>query len=131
MTANEKGYFTRNLLTIIIVSFIVLINIIIGIVSIIRNKDADFSFIGQSLLPLWGTWMGTVLAFYFGKSNFETAEKSYDKMIQKLSPDEKLATIRVSNTMIPLEKISYLKYEDSLQTSLKDLLKNQYFQYNN
>ena len=29
-----------------------------------------------SLLPLLGTWVGTVLAYYFSKDNFEAATKS-------------------------------------------------------
>ncbi|MDR0691719.1 MAG: hypothetical protein LBF69_01630 [Prevotellaceae bacterium] len=33
--------------------------------------DSGIPFVTQSLLPLWGTWVGTILAFYFGKSNFE------------------------------------------------------------
>ncbi len=42
----------------------------------ISKNERNLDFIGQSLLPIWGTWVGTVLAFYFGKSNFDAASKS-------------------------------------------------------
>ena len=29
-----------------------------------------------AILPLFGAWVGTILAFYFGKENFEAATRS-------------------------------------------------------
>ena len=39
------------------------------------------------LLPIISTWIGTLLAFYFGKDNFEAASKTYEKIISNLTPD--------------------------------------------
>src|SRR5271155_1830489 len=33
-----------------------------------------------SVLPLLGTWVGTILAYYFSKENFEAATKSVTEM---------------------------------------------------
>jgi hypothetical protein len=55
------------------------------------SSDKPLSFIGQTLLPLWGTWIGTVLAFYFGKANFEAATQSYKDAIKTLTPEEKIS----------------------------------------
>jgi hypothetical protein len=43
------------------------------------------------LLPVIAGWVGTVLAFYFGKDNFETATKSF----QALTSQQKLASTPV------------------------------------
>ena len=51
------------------------------------------------LLPLVSTWIGTLLAFYFGRENFEAASKNYDQIINKLSP-EILGDILVKQVMI-------------------------------
>jgi hypothetical protein len=49
------------------------------------------------LLPVIAGWVGTVLAFYFGKDNFETATKSF----QALTSQQKLAST-------PVEKLGLL-----------------------
>jgi hypothetical protein len=51
------------------------------------------------LLPLISTWVGTILAFYFGKANFEAATNSYKQVIDKLTPDI-LDDILVKQVMI-------------------------------
>lgn len=85
----------------------------------------------QILLPLWGTWIGTILAFYFGKTNFETAAKSYDAVIEKLTPNEKIATMYVKDYMIPLWEIAYLQYETEKDITIEKILEYpQFAQYN-
>ncbi len=61
-----------------------------------------------TLLPLWGTWIGTVLAFYFGKENFEAANKSVQQMVDKLTSDKKLESVKAKDVMI---KLNDLKHE--------------------
>jgi hypothetical protein len=51
------------------------------------------------LLPVIAGWVGTVLAFYFGKDNFETATKSFQQIA--LTSQEKLAST-------PVEKLGLL-----------------------
>ncbi|MDR3180975.1 MAG: hypothetical protein LBT61_03485, partial [Prevotellaceae bacterium] len=84
--------------------------------------SSGISFVTQSLLPLWGTWAGTILAFYFGKSNFEAVSKSYQEVIKKLTPEEKIASIKVKDIMIPFDKITALIYEKDKDKNLEDLL---------
>src|SRR5688572_6020838 len=43
--------------------------------------DAASQRIFSSLLPLLGTWVGTVLAYYFSSKNFETASQSVERMV--------------------------------------------------
>ena len=89
--------------------------------------DKSISFIGQSLLPLWGTWVGLILAFYFGKSNFESASRTFQSVIDKLSPEEKIASINVSEVMIPFVKMSMLSYEKDMQKTIIEVFSMQKF----
>jgi hypothetical protein len=45
--------------------------------SVIAFQRADTLTIFNSVLPLLGTWIGTVLAYYFTRSNFEAAANVY------------------------------------------------------
>jgi hypothetical protein len=52
----------------------------------------------SSLLPLFGTWVGTVLAFYYSKENFEAANANTLDMEKLVA--QKLSTARVSQYMM-------------------------------
>ena len=52
-----------------------------------------------TLVPLFSTWVGTILAFYFSRENFESARNAVDRAIEKLTPDEKLQKTSVSQVM--------------------------------
>ena len=49
-----------------------------------------------TILPVVAGWVGTVLAFYYGKENFEAGTKSVTTAAQALTSKEKLATIMVA-----------------------------------
>ena len=46
----------------------------------------------NALLPLLGTWVGTVLAYYFSRKNFEAASQSVERMVT-LTTEQKLASL--------------------------------------
>lgn len=123
----EDSWFYRNIIALIITGFVVGITIIIAIYLLFCTKDPNLDFIGKSLLPLWGTWIGTVLAFYFGKANFEAASKSYQDVIKTLTPDEKIAQLSVKEIMIPFEKIQFLAYEIEKDISISNILSYERF----
>ncbi len=90
----------------------------------VTEKDKFFQYIIGVLLPLWGTWMGTILAFYFAKENLDAANKTVRYLTDKItSPDEKLKSVKVKDVMIK-NIISY-KDDDSKieETKVFDLLK--------
>ncbi|HEX4342386.1 MAG TPA: hypothetical protein VH255_03290 [Verrucomicrobiae bacterium] len=61
----------------------------------------------NTLLPVFGTWVGTVLAFYFSKANFEAASKSISNMAEKVAgADDKLKAIPVKDKMRPVASIT-------------------------
>jgi hypothetical protein len=53
------------------------------------------------VLPMIGTWVGTVLAFYFGKQQLEAATRSVTAIARELTPEEKLGSIKAIDKMIP------------------------------
>ena len=58
-----------------------------------------------AVLPLLGTWVGTVLAYYFSKDNFEAASKSVQDMA-KIATDEKLKALFVRDEMISFRSMA-------------------------
>lgn len=93
-----------------------------------RTGGAQFAQTSQlvfnSLLPLLGTWVGTVLAYYFSRKNFESASQSVERMVT-LTTEQKLGQMSVEKEMIRLPQITLHQIsagkspKDSL---LKDLL---------
>lgn len=53
----------------------------------------------SSLLPLFGTWVGTVLAFYFSRENFEAANRGALDVVRSIS--QRLGTTKVTDAMMP------------------------------
>jgi hypothetical protein len=55
----------------------------------------------NALIPLFGTWVGTVLAFYFSSKNFESAARA----TRELLGDDRLRQIPVRQAWIPVDQI--------------------------
>lgn len=101
----------RNLIGILIIAISVLCLIGVGGVIVFNGELAEAQFVYSSLLPLVGTWVGVVLAFYFGKENYEAASKRYEKIIEKLTPDL-LDDIKVSQIMITRKTMVSKRWKD-------------------
>lgn len=83
---------------ILLASFIIILFMLIYWVKCSNTAEsAEKLFV--IILPLISTWVGTILAFYFGKANFEAATKSYNQVIDRLTPDI-LDDILVKQVMI-------------------------------
>lgn len=125
-----KDWNIRNLIAISVTVFVLGLTGFIAVKALCTTKP-DYSFVAQTLLPLWGTWLGTLLAYYFGKENFEAASKSYQQVIEKLTPDQKLKKISVKDVMIPFNKLQILNYEDKKGEQIQAILLNKdYNKYN-
>jgi hypothetical protein len=81
--------------------------LLIVISSIYLAKSLNTADAAQTVfnttLPLIGTWVGTVLAFYFTSHNFDAAAKNARDMVDKLSAREKLQMIIFKDVWIPME----------------------------
>ena len=113
----------KNVVYVIVFGTVIIpIPLLVCIFSGMEYFDKSMSFIGQSLLPLWGTWVGAVLAYYFGKSNFETTTRTYQNIIDKITPEEKISSINVCNVMIPITKMVSLSFERDMNKSITNIL---------
>lgn len=73
------------------------------------------------VLPVFASWVGTILAFYFGRENFESANKQVRELVQRLTPEER-AKARVNSIMRGLDNMTTFeiprgKTEDDIKLS--------------
>jgi len=130
-----KPFWIRNSIALTISVITIAGTVLIGLWSIIiveeKNIKESLDFISKSLIPLWATWFGTVLAFYFSKENFEAASRSYQAIIKQLSPEEKLASMAATAIMIPFDQIYKLTTPDDLTKTLKEIINDpDFMKYN-
>ena len=73
-------------------------------------------YVFVAILPLLGTWVGTVLAYHFSKDNFESASRSVQTMVDKVTPLQKLKATVVSEKMLKIDSVEAhkLKPTDTL-----------------
>ena len=74
-----------------------LIAIVIIAGSIRNNNMEGAKLVLTGVLPLLGTWVGTILAYYFSKENFEAAaqhERERIALTQETAPPKALAVAR-------------------------------------
>ncbi len=99
----------------VVASIIIIVAVIIMFRSKDGNNDKPIELIVNvfhTLLPVIATWVGTVIAFYFGKANFEAASKSVQEMVKQITnTDDKLKATKVADkgVMRLLADISYNK----------------------
>ena len=80
--------------------------IMISIFTMCHDCKDGLDFIAKSVLPLVGTWMGVILAFYYSKENFQAASDSVQKMADKIGNiKEKLQGLKAIEAMISFSDI--------------------------
>lgn len=103
---------TRNLLAFGITGISIVGVVILGSTIIIVN-DAGVTQRAQTVLnavlPLLGTWVGTVLAYFFARENFESASRSVERLTQQLTLQEKFESLPVAEAMVPRSKMVVVK----------------------
>ena len=93
------------------------------IVGFSQDRSQASQTVLNSVLPLLGTWVGTVLAFYFAKDNFEAASQSAKEL---LNMDERLRSIPAREAMILIEDADTFTIPEGVepgQVRLQDLVK--------
>jgi hypothetical protein len=90
---------------ILLIAFLVL-------VGAYQNGEESFfqtsQLVFNSLLPLLGTWVGTVLAYYFSRKNFESASNSVERMVT-MTTEQKLQQLIVDQEMWRLSEITLFR----------------------
>ncbi len=85
--------------------------IMVAILSDEPDKD-KFVYVKDILtiiLPLVGTWVGTVLAFYFSRENFVAAAKQTADLVRQLTPEQRLQSIAVTEVMLDMSAAAITK----------------------
>ena len=92
-----------------IVAITVLVGSISGIVIlgtlVIVQPGTNNANIFNAVLPVFGTWVGTLLAYYFGKDNYESGAQHSADLARDLTGMAKLSSIPATKVMIPFDKI--------------------------
>jgi hypothetical protein len=92
--------------------------------TILDRLDRSNQTLFTILLPVFGAWVGVVVAFYFGT---EQARKAQETLAQALSPDTKLSTVKVEEALSEfkqLKEVSTVSLKDKIPDvteKLKDL----------
>lgn len=90
--------------------FALTVTALLGITAIlvaINGADVEkrFTYVKDVLtivLPLIGTWVGTVLAFYFSRENFVAAARQTADLVRQLTPEQRLQGIPVTEAMLDM-----------------------------
>jgi hypothetical protein len=95
----------------------------------VQNWETAFT----AVVGLVGTWVGTVLAFYFSKENFDAASASTQKLVDSITSKEKLSTTFVEGVMISVKIMASLALKTKGQESNINLIdmKGTYFKDKN
>ena len=74
-----------------------------------RKNDGDEAItILNMILPMFASWVGMILAFYFGQENFESANQEVRKLVDKLTPEERAET-SIASIMRPLDDMDFFQ----------------------
>lgn len=116
-------------LVLVISGIAILLVASVALLAAYRTDAQQFAQTSQlvfnSLLPLLGTWVGTVLAYYFSRKNFESASHSVERMVT-LTTEQKLGQLSVEKEMLRLPEITF--YQIPPAKSAKDILLKELFQ---
>lgn len=101
-----------------VLGFSGLIVVALGIAAIAADETQAIN-IFNVILPVVASWVGTVLAYYFGRENFESANQQVREMVQRLSPDQ-LAKSPVTSIMRSFNDTVHIKIPEGQDD--KDIL---------
>jgi hypothetical protein len=62
-----------------------------------------------AVLPVVGAWVGGVLAYYFGKDNFNAGVQSTTDLVKQLTPQQKLASRKAGESGLTIGNIKPLR----------------------
>ena len=77
----------------------------VAVIALIFNPEAAASIkdMLSTLLPVLGTWVGSVLAFYFTKENYSEAARQTVDLVRELTPEQKLEQTLAGDVMIAMD----------------------------
>ncbi|MGD1889538.1 MAG: hypothetical protein ACFB15_02885 [Cyclobacteriaceae bacterium] len=95
------------------------------ILSPAKDNTISQETVFTTIVSLVGTWIGTLLAFYFSRDSYESASRNTQELVKQITTtQQKLRSLRAEDKMYQLSQISYLKIKSGEEDKyiLKDLL---------
>lgn len=121
-----KNYDARTLLAFgITLASVIGISVLALVIVITGDADGKAQGVLNAVLPLFGTWVGTVLAYYFSRENFESAAANTERLVRQLTPEEVLRSTPVTAVMVK-EIFSVQDQSMRVQDLLDELDKKDY-----
>ncbi len=78
-----------------------------------EHRSDTAKYVLTAVLPLIGTWVGTILTHYFSKESFEAATRSVTEVARQITSLEKLRSLPVKDTMIPrAQMVAWISPQD-------------------
>lgn len=108
---NEKKDQREKLSMVILIGSLLVI-VAVGAIAIYSDAEKNALTIFNMILPMVATWVGTILAFYFGRENFEAASKQVQNMANKMSKGQSGGML-VTAIMKPFDDMVYYQIENS------------------
>ena len=104
---NKTDTFFRHAIawTLLFTSVVGLVVLACVVVAFADNKEKASSMVFNALLPVFGTWVGTLLAFYFSKENLDAATKNMNELSRAMSGLDKLKVTTAIAKAIPFSGI--------------------------
>jgi hypothetical protein len=105
--ANSQDTIYRHVIawTLLFVSVVGLVVLACVVVIVAKNKDTASTLVFNALLPVFGTWVGTLLAFYFSKENLDNATRNVNELTRVVSGMDRLKSVPALDKAIPLSAI--------------------------
>ena len=102
---NEESHdvpMLRQAATVWLLSLVVLGCVVVGYTD---NKGQASTLVFNALLPVFGTWAGALLAFYFSKESLDSATKNVNELTRVVTGLDRLKSVPELDKAIPFSAI--------------------------
>jgi hypothetical protein len=103
-------------------SFGAIVVVSIAVIAFAKDRDSASRYVFGVVVPLIGTWMGAVIAFYFTREALDSATKNTLALTGALTPDTPVASVMVPRAKITSHDLTGDR-SGADQVALADLLK--------
>jgi len=112
----------------VLITFVVVSISFLALIAITQSPTPEKADVTNQILtavlPLFGTWIGTIMAFYYTKDNLDAANHNVNQLVNKIiSPDEKLQATAARDKMILYGQMYIVREgaNDKLLAKLKEM----------
>jgi hypothetical protein len=106
--------------TLLFVSVVGLVVLACVVVICAKDKSTASTLVFNALLPVFGTWVGTLLAFYFSKESLDSANRNVNELTRAMTGLDRLQSVPALEKAIPLSAI-YIPKDPKRQQPLTNL----------